>query len=139
MTKTELAPSINELVEYVGMYFTGSKTPKQAWDLFDREQAELQKALVSDPATLGRYLDESPHYVAAALVGKVTLKPGEQTRRLTADSSSVTLEELRAAKCISAHPAAHPLMDAINPTGKLPKILALITLALPRLKLPQHP
>jgi hypothetical protein len=139
MSKTLEPNHVEEFLEYVGCYFNGTKPPKLAWDFFHKEQDELQTQLLADPKVLESYLDENPHYVAAALVGRVEIRKNEVSKKLLADYTQVTADQLREAKSLKVEPSLRPLLEAIHPTGKLPKILALSNAAVRLLKLPPHP
>ena len=117
-----------EFIDYLRPYFNGTRTPMQAWQLFEKEGAELQAQLLAQPGELAGYLDDSPQYVAAPLFGKVKFQSGTAIKQLRQDYRKITTEELREAKCLKVDPSVRPLLDAI-PTGKLPKILALCALA----------
>jgi len=128
-----------EFIDYLRPYFNGTRTPMQAWQLFEKEGAELQAQLLAQPGELADYLDDSPQYVAAPLFGKVKFQSGTAIKKLREDYRKITTEELREAKCLKVDPSVRPLLDAI-PTGKLPRILALCALAeqSPLIKIPSR-
>jgi hypothetical protein len=128
-----------EFIDYLRPYFNGTRTPMQAWQLFEKEGAELQAQLLAQPGELAGYLDDSPQYVAAPLFGKVKFQGGPAIKKLRQDYRQITTEELREAKCLKVDPSVRSLLDAI-PSGKLPKILALCALAeqSPQLKVPSR-
>ncbi len=134
-----LNESVEELKEYVGCFFNGTKPPRQAWEFYDREHALLRKDLLAQPDTLAAYMESSPHYVVAALLGRIKINPTAASKKLAGDYLSTTAEELRASQSIAAAAEARPLLDAITASGHLPKILAIYVRAERKLKLPQHP
>lgn len=112
----------------------------QAWQLFEKEQAELRDQLLADPSLLGEYLDNNSHYVAAALFGKVKFRNCTEIRKLREDHTQVTIDELRGAKCLTINPGVRPFLDAIS-VDKLLKVLALCALTeqSSQLKIPSRP
>ena len=135
----QLNESVNELQEYVRCFFNGTKTPRQAWEFYDREHTQLRKELLAAPDTLVTYMESSPHYVVAAILGRVKINPTSASKKLAGDYKSTTAEELRASQSIAAAPEVRPLLDAITAAGHLPKILAIYVRADRKLKLPEHP
>jgi hypothetical protein len=119
---------LTEFIDYLRPYFNGTRTPMQAWRLFEKEGAELQAQLLAQPKELANYIEDSPQYLAAPLFGKVKFQSGSAVKTLRADYRKITTEELREAKCLKVDPSVRPLLEAI-PTDKLPKVLALCALA----------
>lgn len=131
---------LNELVEYLRTYFNGTRTPLQAWQLFEKEQSELRDQLLADPNLLGEYLEKNPHYVAAALFGMVKFRNCTEVRKLCENYTQVTIDELREAKCLTLDPSIRSFLGAIS-QDKLLKVLALCALTEKnsQLKIPARP
>ncbi len=136
-----LKESVDSLVETLSSYFERPKTPAQLWAIFEKEQADMQVQMLADEAALVTMIETVPHYVAIACFRKVKFKEDPIVDKLMKDYTSVTLEDLQAAKCVEVALSVRPLIAALKKRPELTKVLSLCAFAelSKALKLPRHP
>lgn len=93
---------VRELIEYINSFFTGRKTPAEELESF-RKTRENSLAKFSE---MGDMIEQFPHYVAVAFLGKFQFGDCDHVRSLKKGGDATKLAAIRTAQSVQVAESA---------------------------------